>query len=152
MKKNKIIFLVIALCLVIAGIVIFLFINNKNYEVEDIKNRNYYPLYENGKVGVINTKGEVIINPIYDDIQLPNPLKPVFICLSNYNKQLNTYHSVIKNDKNENIFTEYSEVRSIAVNGIVGELPYEKSALKYRKDNKYGLINFEGKEITRRNL
>ena len=45
--------------------------------------------------------------------------------------------------------TEYEQVEPIKLKNIQSDLMYEKSVLKYKKDNKYGIINFEGKEITK---
>lgn len=149
-RKGRIIILITLAIFVVVGLGVFLWIqSSKNYEIEEITSKDYYTLYQDGKVGVINTKGEVLIEPIYDSIQIPNPKKPVFICLSNYNKQKDSYDTTIRNEKNEEIFNQYEEVSSIKVNGIAGEIPYEKSALKYKKDSRYGLLSFEGKEITK---
>ncbi len=149
-RKGRIIILITLAIFIAVGLGVFLWIqSSKNYEIEEITSKDYYTLYQDGKVGVINTSGEVLIEPIYDSIQIPNPKKPVFICLSNYNKQKDSYDTTIRNEKNEEIFNQYEEVSSIKVNGIAGEIPYEKSALKYKKDNRYGLISFEGKEITK---
>lgn len=135
LRKGLIIILILAIFILAISMVT---INkNRDYDIEVIKTRNYYELNENGKIGVINTRGEIIIEPIYDDIQIPNPLKPVFICLTNINKDKGTYKTTIRNDKNEEIFTEFDEVSCIEVNGIVGEIPYEKSVLKYKKDNRF---------------
>lgn len=149
-RKGRIIILITLAIFIAVGLGVFLWIqSSKNYEIEEITSKDYYTLYQDGKVGVINTSGEVLIEPIYDSIQIPNPKKPVFICLSNYNKQKDSYNTTIRNEKNEEIFNQYEEVSSIKVNGIAGEIPYEKSALKYKKDNRYGLLSFEGKEITK---
>ena len=149
-RKGRIIILITLAIFIAVGLGVFLWIqSSKNYEIEEITSKDYYTLYQDGKVGVINTSGEVLIEPIYDSIQIPNPKKPVFICLSNYNKQKDSYDTTIRNEKNEEIFNQYEEVSSIKVNGIAGEIPYEKSALKYKKDNRYGLLSFEGKEITK---
>ena len=153
MSSKKIKLIIYAVVILIAIILVAsYFINKKlrDYDIEEIIEKNYYLLYKDGKIGVINTKGEVLIDPIYENIQIPNPLKPVFICLSDYNNQEDYYENkIIKNDKNENIFTEYDEVSSIKVKDIIGEIPYEKSVLRYKKNNKYGLLSFEGKEITK---
>lgn len=152
--KKKTIAIIAVLCILIIGAIVFAIntINKKlrDYDVEEITKKNYYPLYQNGKIGVINTKGEAVIEPIYENIQIPNPLKPVFICLSKYNKDKNSYDEItIRNDRNEEIFTQYDEVTSIAVSGISGEIPYEKSVLRYKKDNSYGIVDFEVNEITK---
>ena len=150
-KKIKIILLIVIICILAIGITsYFVSKSMREYEIEEITQRNYYLLYDNGKIGVISNNGTVLIEAKYDSIQIPNPLKPVFICMGSYNKQSGKYDEIIiKNEKNEQIFTQYDEVYSLELNGITSEIPYEKSALMYRKGNKYGLINFEGKEVTK---
>ena len=51
--------------------------------------------------------------------------------------------------KNETIFDEYTKVEPIKLKNIASILCYEKTALKYEQDGKYGLISFEGKQITK---
>lgn len=150
-NKVKIIVLMIIICIgIVAGVMYWIDKRNKSYEIEEITQKNYYLLHQNGKIGVINTHGDVLIDPIYESIQIPNPTKPVFICLSNYDNQEARYNTVsIRDEQNQEIFTQYDEVSSIDVNGITGEIPYEKSILRYKKDGAYGLLNFEGKEITK---
>lgn len=151
MLQNKVKIITIVVAVIIIGMIWGISEiqkNNRDYEIEEITKGNYFLLLSGDKIGIINKQGEVIIEPTYDNIQIPNPLKPVFICYSNYDKQNNSYDITIKNEKNEEIFTEFDEVFSIPVNGITGNIPFEKSALKYKKDGKYGLISFEGKTIT----
>lgn len=147
MEKNKKIIigiiLIITIVLIIGGVFVVKSIikNNKKYEIEKIISWNYFNLYKDGKVGVINRNGDIIIKPEYTSIQIPNPTKAVFICSNNEEK-------VVLNEKAQRIFTEYEEVTDIKLNELAIEIPYEKSVLKYKKDNKYGLINFEGKKVT----
>ena len=81
--KNRKILLILIICVVLVGITILIVnavINaNKDYTLEKIIDRNYFTLYKNGKVGIINTSGEIIINPEYNNIQITNPTKDVFI-------------------------------------------------------------------------
>ncbi|MBQ9297627.1 MAG: WG repeat-containing protein [Clostridia bacterium] len=145
MKKKQKLF-ILSICVVLILVVVFIMgmINKarRNYELEKVTDKNYFILYKAGKVGVINTLGDVVINPEYNYIQLPNPFKDVFVCMKG-NK------SVVLNSKAEEIFTNYEEVSGISVAGIIGDVPFEKTVLKYKKDNLYGLINMEGKEITK---
>lgn len=151
MNKRKVA-LIIVILLIIIGIIGFLIINKENkktYEIEKVTEYKYFLLYKNDKMGVINEEGNIIIEPIYDSIQIPNPSKSVFICLYDYDSQTENYKVKVLNDKNEEIFTEYDKVLAISLNGIASDIPYEKSALIYEKDGKYGLINFEGKTLTK---
>ena len=44
---------------------------------------------------------------------------------------------------------KYDEIQEIELKNIVSVFRYEKSILKYKKDGKYGLCDFEGNEITK---
>lgn len=115
---NKIVIGVISLILVISLIYVAIYFMNKNkreYQIEEISEFNYYTIKDNNKVGVIDTKGNQIIAPEYDGIKIPNPLKPVFICINNYNYETGEYDTKILNDKNEELFTEYEEVSCISL-------------------------------------
>lgn len=104
-KRNIVIIGVIALIIIISLLGIYLYTDyqNKKYEVEEIVSYLYYPTYENGKMGVIDTKGNIVLEPIYDDIKIPNPGKAVFIC--SYEGK-----NIVKNDKKETIFEEFEEI------------------------------------------
>lgn len=141
-NKIKILIAIILVLLIAVGIILFIDNKNKEYIVEEISETKYYKLHQDDKIGVIDLKGEIIIDAKYDSIEIPNPGKAVFIC-----KEQDSI--IVLNDKNEKIFTEYSAISAISLNGIVSSIPYEKSVLKYKQDEKYGLINFEGKVITK---
>jgi len=149
--KKIILAVVIITIATIATYAIVSFINKgkREYKIEEISEFKYYTIKYNGKVGIIDTNGNQIISPEYDSIKIPNPQKPVFICTYNYNYETGEYDTKILNDKAEEIFTEYEEVSCIALKNLITEVPYEKSVLKYKKDGKYGLMNFEGKIIVK---
>lgn len=134
--------IVIAVVLIAGGILWFIDYKNKEYMVEEVKNFQYYSINQNGKIGVINLRGDIVIEPKYDSIKIPNPEKAVFIC------ELEGKSEVL-NEKSETIFTQYDQITAISIKGIVTNLPYEKSVLCYQKDGKYGLIDFNGKVITK---
>lgn len=141
-NKIKILIVIVLIILITVGIILFIDNKYKEYVVEEISETKYYKLHQDNKIGIINLKGEIIIEPKYDSIEIPNPEKAVFIC----KEQDNT---IVLNDKNEKLFTEYSEISAISLNGIVSSIPYEKSVLRYKQDEKYGLMNLEGKVITK---
>ena len=108
----------------------------------------YYTIYENEKWGVIDTKGNVIIQPSYEEmIVIPDNTKSVFICVENVNYENGTYETKVINEKNQEIFTTYDKVEAIYNYDEDNNLMYEKNVLKVQKDGKYGLINLEGKEV-----
>ncbi len=85
----------------------------------------------------------MIIPNQYKDIVIPNPTKEVFICTKEDG------NIEVLNASNEKIFADYGKVQAIEISGSRTSMPYEKSVLKYEKDKKFGLINFEGKAITK---
>lgn len=143
-KNNKVKILILAMLIVLLGIGIYIISKSKknNYSVEEISKYKYHQLNKAGKYGVISAKGDILVEPEYDSIKIPNPEKDVFIC----DKENST---VILNENNEEILKQYEEVTAISINGIVSSLPYEKRVLKYKQDGKYGLIDYNGKVITK---
>ena len=149
-KINVKLIAIIVLVIVIIGIAIFAAVNivknnNKNYTLETISENDYkyFLVYTGGKYGVLDNKGNLVVENKYDNIVIPNPKKAVFIASEGDDK------TVTLNDKGEKIFTEYSKVEPIEIEGTATNLPYEKSVLRYEKDGKYGIIDFSGKAITK---
>lgn len=103
-KKNIVIIgIIIVIISSIIGIYLYKDYQNKKYEVEEIVSYLYYPIYENGKMGVIDTKGNIVVEPIYEDVNIPNPEKAVFIC-SKEDK------IIVKNNQKETLFEKFEEV------------------------------------------
>ncbi len=144
MKKNVLVISIIVI--IIVAITVGIVIHNKNlnkqYEIEEISEYKYYLLSTENGVGVIDEKGNILVQPAYKNIKIPNPQKAVFICEEDNSTK-------ILNEKGEQIFTQYTGVDAILLKGIVSATPYEKSVLKYEQDGKYGLLNFEGKQVTK---
>ena len=144
-KRNIIIIIIVAIILIIiASVGIYKIIEEqgKNYEIEKIKQYNYFLLKQDNQYGIIDKKGNIIIEPKYSEIQTPNPEKAVFVC---YEKE----DTKVLNERKEEILTDYSNVQPIRLKNISSDLMYEKSILRYEKEGKYGLISLEGKEIAK---
>ena len=150
MKKKIIIssVIIIAVIGIIVGIVLA---NNKKpsleYQLETVSSIDYMLYSNNNKFGVINRNGDVLVQANYDEIQIRNPSKPVFICKYNYNPESCQYSIKVLNDKSEQILYQYVIVEAICLNTDVSNIPYEKSVLKFQDKGKYGLIDFQGKVI-----
>lgn len=145
MKKRYVIMIIAVLILVaIAAVVVYNIVveNGKNYEIEEVSQYNFFLLKQNDLYGVIDKKGNTIITPEYDEIKIPNPEKGVFIC---YQGDM----TKILNERKEEILTQYMDIEPIRLKNIASSLMYEKSVLKYAKDGKYGLIDFEGNVIAK---
>lgn len=150
MKKSKIIIITIITILVFGAIAMYLWKRNENsYKIEKVKNIKYNLILENKKYGVIDEIGNIIVKPQYDIIQIPNPSKPVFICMHDYNVNLQQYEIDVFNENGQKILTEYESVQALPTESTWDGIPFEKSVLKYKKNNKYGLISLENKIITK---
>lgn len=120
-----------------------------HYKVEEISEYNYFTLEQNQKYGVIDKNGNIIIEAEYEAVQIPNPSKAIFVCVKEYNENTKEYETVVYNEKKEVLLSNYKNIQSISIYTNVNSTPYEKSVLTYKENGKYGLINLEGKQITK---
>lgn len=141
---------VFAVIIAIAVLVMFIFIvKNVLKEREEItKDYEYFALYTANKWGVINQDGEQVIIPSYQEmIVIPNNEKDVFICTYNINEETGTYQTKVLNSKNEEILTGYDQVEPLENIDENDNIWYEEKILRVKKNGKYGLIDFNGKEL-----
>lgn len=146
-KVFAVVIAIIAVILFIVGIKSILKADKNTLASKNVE-LNYFTLFSNGNWGVINSKGETIIEPANGEmVVIPNKAKPVFICTYEVNYVNGTYKTKAINEKNQQIFTEYENVMAIENYNENNELWFEENALKVQKNGKYGLINIDGKEI-----
>ena len=145
-KGNKVITISVILAIIIAiiGIIIFFYNRKYSYKLQEILSEEieYYKLEQDGKYGVIDKSGNVIIEAKYTSIDIPNPTKPIFI----KSEDGKNYEAIDNTGKD--ILTEYDNIEAIDINNISSNIPYEKTVLKYKLNGLYGLIDFNGKKIT----
>lgn len=118
-------------------------LNSMSRPVATIKEEpyEYFTLYAlDEKVGVVNKKGEEIIESKYSTVYIPNQAKDVFFCFED------DENYVVLNGKGKDIFKEYTSVYPIIISDTTLEM--ERQVLSYEENGKYGLVNFEGKRIT----
>ena len=120
-----------------------------HYKVEEISEYKYFTLEQNQKYGVIDRNGNIVIEAEYEAVQIPNPSKAIFVCVKEYNESTKEYETVVYNEKKEVLLSNYKNVQAISIYTNVNSTPYEKSVLTYKENGKYGLINLEGKQITK---
>ena len=140
----------VVLVLVVVAMVIFMIKNilAKGKESRKITSASYYALYTDNKWGIINNNGEEVISPSYQEmLKVPNNKKDVFLCTYDINNETGQYKTKALNSKNEEIFTQYSQIEAIENFDKNNNLWYENNVLKVQKDGKYGLIDLTGKEI-----
>lgn len=149
-KKIKWIIISIIIA-IIAAIAVITIINEVqlNYTVENISEYNYFLLEENEKYGVIDKNGKVIIEAKYEAVQIPNQSKGVFVCVNGYDQKKKEYDTIVYNENKEQLFENYKNVQVIPIYANIDTTPYEKSVLIYKEEGKSGLINLEGKQITK---
>lgn len=139
------------LTIIVIAIGIMAIVNelNLHYKIEEISEYNYFILEQNGKYGVIDKSGNIVIDADYEAVQIPNPSKDIFICIKEYNQDTKEYATVVYNGKKEEILSNYNNVQAVAIFTNINSTPYERSVLTYKENGKYGLIDLQGKEITK---
>lgn len=107
----------------------------------------YISIFDNGKWGVMDNKGNIVIPTTYEEMLIiPDSNKPIFICSYNVNYEDETFKTKVLNENGEQILSQYENINAFE-NTDGTEIWYENDILKYEKDGKYGLINFEGTEM-----
>lgn len=139
---------------IIAIIVIVMFVYairtllQKSKEIDTYNGVSYYTVFSDNKYGVIDSEGNKIIEPAYKElIVIPDHKRDIFIITYDVNYENDTYKTKVLNKNNEEIFTGYDLIEAIDNYDIQNNIWYEENVLRVKKDEKYGLINFNGKEI-----
>ena len=144
--KKKYPVIIIAVLIIVAISIFFLYQRYveeaRKYEIEKIENPQYFILKEDTGYGVINKNGDILVETKYNNVIIPNPEKAVFVCYEEENTK-------VYNDLKEQIFTEFENINPLKLKNIASNYMYEKSVLTYTKDEKVGLINLEGKVLTK---
>lgn len=148
LNMKKVLGVVIAFAVIIMIIISITNIVKDSNKTVEVKTYTYYTAYENGKFGVINNDGDVVISPQYDEIiSIPNKSKPIFICTYDIDDVAGTYKTKAVNEKNEEILTGYDKIEAIDNHDSKQNIWYEDNVLRVSKDGKYGLVDFNGQEL-----
>ena len=133
---------IVIIIAVIIGVCIFIKNIGKNDDVELVTNNyEYFALYAaNDKVGVVNKSGEVLVDPTYEQIYIPNQAEDVFICISGDGS-----YRIFDSHRKE-LLKEFSEVTPLMI--AEERLEMEKQVLCYKEGEKYGLIDLSGNILT----
>lgn len=153
MRKNggkKVIIFLILILIIIAGVFAFIKINDSKdsikLEVIEEADVKYYVLRKENKYGVIDKEGNIVVEPKYAEIIIPNPTKDVF--LYSENATINNSNFSAMNMAGDKLFGDSESVCAIDINQLSSYVPYEKTVLKYKKGNLYGLVNLSGEKVT----
>lgn len=148
LNMKKVFAVILALIVIIMSICIIKGILSKEEKTGGITSKTYFSAYKDNKWGVIDEKGENVIDPSYEEmIIIPNSKIDIFLCTYDVNYDTGDYSTKALNSKNEEIFTEYSKVEAISNHDETNTLWYEDQVLKVQKNGKWGLINYEGKML-----
>ena len=145
---KKVVAVIIAFIVIIMAISSIKKMFSGNKTNERVVTNAYYTVYTNGKWGVINSKGDIVIKPEYDEtIIIPDNQKDVFLCTYDVDYSKNTYKTKAINSKGEEIITGYDEILALENYDNSNNLSYETDILLVKKDNKYGLVDYKGTEL-----
>lgn len=146
--KKVIKMLLLIVTLIIVAIVINNLVRNKKITQEEVTEYNYFITSIDGKSGVIDKTGKTIVEPQYDYVQIPNPSKPIFVCLYDYSTDSKEYTSKVLNGNNKEILNNYKNVQAIPNNNTSINNSYQTQILRYKENDKYGVVSINGKKIT----
>lgn len=147
LNMTKVFGVIMAFVVIILIIVSIVKLLNQDKENGELSTQTYFSIYDNEKWGIINHEGKIIIEPTYEEmIIVPNQTKDVFVTAYDINDETGEYKTKALNSKGEEILTGYQLVEVID-NSDNNNIWYEQEALKAKKNDKYGLINLNGKEI-----
>ena len=139
MKKRYI--FVILIILILIGFGVFYYLKKDNVVETKKESIEYFQLFHEENFGVIDKKGNIIIEPIYSNVVIPRHSKDIFFCYSD-----NIRYKVLNKEGTE-LFTEFEEVTPI-IGSLVERYEY-RELLRYKEQGKYGLIDTESNRITR---
>ena len=147
LNMKKVFAVIVAFVVIVMCVIMLKGILDKDKTQGKITSKDYFAAYQNNKWGVIDSTGNIVINPSYAEmIIVPNSKNDVFLCIYDVDYDKGTYKTKALNSSNQEIFTDYSQVEAISNKDSNGNLYYE-NALKVQKDGKYGIIDLSGKEI-----
>lgn len=145
---KKVIGVIIAFVVLIMIITSIVKILRNNPDEEAIYTSSYYPVYTNGKWGVIDNNGEMVISATYDEmIVIPNNKKAIFVCTYDVQDATSEYKTKALNEKNEEILKGYDKIEAIDNYDSKQNIWFEDNLLRVKKNGKYGLIDFNGKTV-----
>ena len=146
-NMKKVLAVIVVMLVIVMFIVVIKTLFDKSKEAK-VTNDNYFTAYADNKYGVIDSKGNIIIEPSYGEyIVIPNSKKDIFLCTYDVNYETGEYKTKVLNAKNEEIFTEYEQIEALENYDRMQNVYYENNAIKVKKNGKYGIINIDGKEI-----
>ncbi|MCF0124179.1 MAG: WG repeat-containing protein [Clostridia bacterium] len=148
LNMKKVFAVILALVVLIMSVVVVKGILEKGSKKGRFIGKSYFAVYQNDKWGVIDEAGNIVIDPSYAEmIIIPDSKKDVFLCMYDVNYEDGTYKTKAINSKNEETYTYYDQIEAIQIVDEGNNMEYMEGILKVQKEGKYGVIDFEGKEV-----
>ena len=148
LNYKKVFAVIIAIIVIIMAIIAIKNILTKAKNTSPVELLNYFALYQDEKWGILGSNGEIIIEPMYQEmIIVVDKTKDVFLCTYDIDEETGTYQTKAINSKNEDLWTNYEKIEALENYDASGNVWYEKNVLKVQKDGKWGLIDLNGNEI-----
>ena len=149
LNYKKVFAVIIAIIVIIMVAVMMKKILKKgNNNLSSANVTDYYAVYSDNAWGVIDSNGNKIIEPMYQEmLVIINNSKDVFLCTYDVNEETGEYKTKAINKNNKEIYTNYDKIEALDNYDKNGNVWYEQNILKVQKDGKYGLIDIDGKEI-----
>ena len=148
LNYKKVFAVIMAFVVIIMAIVIIKNTVTKAKETTNLTSVSYFKLYQDDKWGIIDSTGNIVIDPMYQEmIVIVDNKKDIFLCTYDIDQETGTYNTKVINGQNEEIFTEYDKVEALENFDKNGNLWYEKDVFMAEKNGKYGLINASGNVI-----
>lgn len=150
LNMKKVVATIVALLVIIMVIYsMILSLNKKSKEQQVLpESVSYFSAYADSKWGVINNKGDKLSNISYDEmVVIPDSTKNIFIATYDVDYKNGTFKTKAINEKNEQLFSNYTNVSALVNYDTSNKVWYNNEVLKFERDGKYGLIDFSGKEV-----
>lgn len=149
LNYSKVFAVIIAALVLVVAIITLKNILTKAKNTKPVEVVDYFVMYEENKWGILGSNGNVVINPMYQEMPIVvDKTKDVFLCTYDINEDEGTYKTKVVNKENLEIWTNYEKIEALENYDKDNNLWYEKNVLKVQKDGKWGLINLDGKEIS----
>ena len=148
LNYKKVFAVIIAIIVIIMFVILIKNILSNQGNKSEYKVVDYYALYANNAWGIVDSEGETVVEPMYQEmITVVNNSKDVFLCTYDVNEQTGEYKTKAINKENQEIYTGYDKIEALENYDENENLWYEKDILKIEKDGKYGILSIDGKEI-----
>ena len=148
LNYSKVFAVIIAIIVFVMCIFLVKKMLTKAKNTQNVGATSYFSLYKDNKWGVINSFGDYVVAPSYQEmVIIPDSSKDVFLCTYEINEETGDYKTKAFNNKNEQIFTSYSKIEALENYDKSKNMWFEEDVLKVEKDGKWGLINLSGNEI-----